>query len=73
MVFWLARVTEAPSPLGQWPNGMAGCLPVLTLTAASLWFEVTRSFQCFISTYFMPVMTWSRPQPHHPTLPALLC
>lgn len=55
---------------------MAGWLPALALIAASLRFEVTRSFQSFISRppppYFMPVMTLSKQQPHHPSLPELL-
>lgn len=64
-VFWLARATAARSPPGRWPNGMAGWLPALALIAASLRFEVTRSFQSFISPpspYFTPVSTPSRQQ-----------
>lgn len=48
--FWLARAKGVCSPPGQRPNGMAGWLPALALIAASLRFEVTRSFQSFIST-----------------------
>lgn len=48
--FWLARTKGACSPPGQLPNGMAGWLPALALIVASLRFEVTRSFQSFIST-----------------------
>lgn len=48
--FWLARAKGACSPPGQRPNGMAGWLPAFALIAASLRFEVTRSFQSFIST-----------------------
>lgn len=47
--FWLAGSAGAHSPPGRWPNGMAGWLPALALIAASLRFEVTRSFQSFIS------------------------
>ena len=72
--FGLAGATRARSPPGRQPNGMAGWLPALALIAASLRFEVTRSFQSFISPpqpYFMPVTTPSRQQPRHPSLPAL--
>lgn len=48
--FWLARAEGVCSPPGPRPNGVAGRLPALALIAASLRFEVTRSFQSFIST-----------------------
>lgn len=48
--FWLASAKGACSPPGQRPNGMAGWLPAIALIAASLRFEVTRSFQSFTPT-----------------------
>lgn len=67
--FWPARAKAACSPPGQRPNGMAGRLPALALIAASLRFEVTRSFQSFISTPNRACGGAGPARPHRPSLP----
>lgn len=70
--FWLAGATGARSPPGQQPNGMAGWLPALALIAASLRFEVTRSFQSFISRPLFHACNDTEQAASPPPLPACL-